>query len=30
MAEVGVYEGDFARAILQNCESIKKYYMIDP
>jgi len=30
MAEVEVYEGDFARAILQNCESIKKYYMIDP
>jgi len=30
MAEVGVYEGDFARTILQNCESIRKYYMIDP
>src|SRR5690242_12201850 len=30
MAEVGVYEGDFAQMILQNCPSIRKYYMIDP
>jgi len=30
MAEVGVYEGDFAAAMLQNCPGISKYYMIDP
>ena len=30
MAEIGVYEGDFAAALLQNCPGIAKYYMIDP
>lgn len=30
MAEVGVYKGDFAYQLLQNCGSIEKYYMIDP
>jgi len=30
MVEVGVYQGDFAAALLQQCESITKYYMLDP
>ena len=30
MAEVGVYKGDFACPLLQECDSIEKYYMIDP
>jgi len=30
MAEVGVYRGDFAAKLLAECESLKKYYMIDP
>lgn len=30
MAEVGVYRGDFAREVLQRCESLTKYYMVDP
>lgn len=30
MAEVGVYQGDFAYQMLQQCSSIEKYYMIDP
>jgi hypothetical protein len=30
MAEVGVYKGDFAAALLENCESIQRYYLIDP
>jgi Methyltransferase domain len=30
MAEVGVYRGDFATGVLQSCESLTKYYMIDP
>jgi len=30
MAEVGVYTGRFASYILKGCESIEKYYMIDP
>ncbi|MGL5941473.1 MAG: class I SAM-dependent methyltransferase [Waterburya sp.] len=30
MAEVGVYKGDYASQILQHCDSIEKYYMIDP
>ena len=30
MAEIGVWKGDFAKETLQNCSSIKKYYMIDP
>lgn len=28
--EVGVWKGDFARQILQECESIERYYMVDP
>jgi hypothetical protein len=28
--EVGVWKGDFAKQILQECESIERYYMIDP
>lgn len=30
IAEIGVYKGDFAYQLLQQCNSIKKYYMIDP
>jgi len=30
MAEVGVYKGDFAAKLLEECDSIEKYYMIDP
>lgn len=30
MAEVGVYQGDFATAVLGGCKSVAKYYMIDP
>ena len=30
MAEIGVYQGDFAATLLQRCEFIAKYYMIDP
>ena len=30
MAEVGVYRGDFASKLLQGCDSIERYYMIDP
>lgn len=30
MVEVGVWKGDYARQMLQGCESIKRYYMIDP
>lgn len=30
MVEVGVYKGDFASRILEKCDSIEKYYMIDP
>lgn len=30
MAEIGVWGGTFAAEILKNCDSIKKYYMIDP
>ncbi len=30
MAEVGVYRGDFAAAILQRCPSLIRYYMVDP
>jgi Methyltransferase domain len=30
MVEVGVWKGDFAREILERCEFIEKYYMIDP
>lgn len=30
MVEVGVWKGDFAKEILEQCEIIEKYYMIDP
>ena len=30
IVEIGVYEGDFASALLQRCESITRYYMLDP
>jgi Methyltransferase domain len=30
MAEVGVYRGDFAAFVLQRCENLTTYYMIDP
>jgi hypothetical protein len=30
MAEVGVYEGDFAAFMLERCESVIRYYLIDP
>jgi hypothetical protein len=30
VVEVGVYQGDFASNLLENCDSIEKYYMIDP
>lgn len=30
MVEIGVYQGDFAAAVLQRCESVTKYYMVDP
>lgn len=30
MAELGVYRGDFAAEILQRCEGLTAYYMIDP
>jgi hypothetical protein len=30
MAEVGVYRGDFAASMLRQCESLTRYYMIDP
>lgn len=30
MVEVGVYRGDFASKILERCDALKKYYMIDP
>jgi len=30
MAELGVYRGEFASAILDKCGSVEKYYMIDP
>ncbi|MFZ3341917.1 MAG: class I SAM-dependent methyltransferase [Terriglobales bacterium] len=30
MAEIGVYQGDFAAAVLERCECVKNYYMIDP
>src|ERR1700757_2271498 len=28
--EVGVWKGDFAKEVLQQCEFIDQYYMIDP
>ncbi len=30
MAEIGVYRGEFAARLLEKCESLKKYYMVDP
>jgi hypothetical protein len=30
MAEVGVYQGDFATSVLERCECVTKYYMVDP
>jgi hypothetical protein len=30
VCEVGVYKGDFAKELLQACNKIKNYYMIDP
>ena len=30
MVEIGVYRGDFATELLKQCDSISKYYMIDP
>lgn len=30
LCEIGVYKGDFAKLILEECPSITKYYMIDP
>ena len=30
VAEIGVWKGDFARAILADFSTIRKYYMIDP
>jgi hypothetical protein len=30
MVEVGVYKGDFAAAVLERCERVAKYYMLDP
>jgi predicted O-methyltransferase YrrM len=30
MAEVGVYRGDFAARMLRDCESVIRYYMLDP
>jgi len=30
MLEVGVWQGDFAADILQRCDCVKEYYMIDP
>ena len=30
MVELGVYRGDYAARILAECDSIEKYYMLDP
>lgn len=30
IAEIGVYRGEFASRLLKECDSLKKYYMIDP
>ncbi|MFQ5683117.1 MAG: class I SAM-dependent methyltransferase [Candidatus Binatia bacterium] len=30
MAEIGVFRGGFASKVLEQCGSLKKYYMIDP
>jgi len=30
MAEVGVYQGDFAAILLRRCQGLSAYYMVDP
>ena len=30
VAEIGVYEGDFAVKVLEECPTIERYYMVDP
>ena len=30
VAEIGVYRGDFAQALLRRCECLMRYYMVDP
>jgi hypothetical protein len=30
VAEIGVYRGDFAAALLRECQSISRYFMVDP
>jgi hypothetical protein len=30
MAEIGVYRGDFATFVLQRCDRLARYYMLDP
>ncbi|MDT8387835.1 MAG: class I SAM-dependent methyltransferase [Thiogranum sp.] len=30
MVEIGVWKGDFAKHVLEQCPSIERYYMIDP
>ena len=30
MVEVGVYQGDFAAFVLERCERVSRYYMLDP
>jgi len=30
MAEVGVYRGEFAEAVLRQCPEVARYYMVDP
>ena len=30
MAEVGVWRGEFAEAILRRCEGVDRYYLVDP
>ena len=30
MAEIGVYRGDFAAEVLQRCQGLTAYYMVDP
>ena len=30
IAEIGVWEGEFAEQILKNCPNVEKYYLVDP
>lgn len=30
VAEIGVYRGDFAASLLENCPSVETYYLLDP